>query len=207
MTFDDFTGYVLAGGKSSRMKTDKAFLPFGDESFLNRAVRTLSVVCGSRVKIVLNQTQTHFIERLPAAIPHIFDCLPNCGAPGGIHAALKDCETKYAIILAVDLPLVTPEAIEKLAKITIATNNYAAIVPRQNDGRLQPLCAVYSIADCLPKLEILMNQSDSASVKDFLNLIAPHFIRQIDLTADTAKDLFFNVNRPDDFCSLGSKFD
>ena len=120
MTFDNFSGFVLAGGKSSRMKTDKAFLEIGGETFLNRAVKTLLNTCENRVKVVLNSTQNNFIERLPADVPQVFDIYENRGALGGIHAALKSCETKYTIILAVDLPFVMTEAIEKLAEITLS---------------------------------------------------------------------------------------
>lgn len=199
MIFDNFSGFVLAGGKSSRMKTDKAFLEIGGETFLERAVKTLRTVCENRVKIVLNQTQNNFIERLPADVSHIFDVYENRGAPGGIHAALTNCATKYAVILAVDLPNVTSEAIENLANITLSSNKFIAIVPRQLDGRTQPVCAVYHARYCLPALENLMEENASASVRDFLELITPRYISQNKLTADDGGDIFFNVNRPADF--------
>ena len=203
MAFDNFTGFVLAGGKSSRMETDKAFLEIGGETFLTCAVKTLQTVCENRVKIVLNQTQSHFIKRLPESVPHIFDVYENRGAPGGIQAALANCETKYAVILAVDLPFVTTEAIENLANIALSSNKYIAVVPRQNDGRWQPLCAVYRARYCLPALENLLETNDSASVRDFLELIAPRYINQNKLTADEATDIFFNVNHPADFQRIG----
>ncbi len=199
---NNFEGFVLAGGKSSRMKTDKAFLKFGGETFLSRAVKTLSAVCENRVKIILNQTQTDFIERLPEKIPHIFDVYENHGALGGIHAALANCETRYAIILAVDLPLLTGETIGKLAEIMLSSNKFVALVPRQTDGRFQPLCAVYHARYCLPKLEQLMNENDSASVHDFLEIISPRFIDQDELTTDESNNIFFNVNNPMDFQHL-----
>ena len=200
----DFSGYVLAGGHSSRMKTAKAFLEINGETFLSRAVKTLADKCENPVKIVLNKTQTNFIERLPENIPRIFDCFENRGALGGIHAALTDCETKYAIILAVDLPLVTTETIANLADITLSSNKFIAVVPRQTDGRLQPLCAAYLARNCLPALENLLNENDSASVRDYLELIAPRFIDQSNLTIDQSNDIFFNVNYPVDFQTMAS---
>ncbi len=197
--FAQFTGYILAGGKSSRMQTDKALLEIGGETFLNRAVKTLSSVCETRVKIVVNQTQTHFIEQLPHDIAYIFDEYENRGVLGGIHAALKNCPTKYALVLAVDLPLVTSEAIEKLAEITNSSNKFIAVVPLQTDGRFQPLCAAYLARYCLPTLENLMNENESASADDFLELIAPRVINQSKLNVDEVTDIFFNVNQPADF--------
>jgi molybdenum cofactor guanylyltransferase len=192
--FSDFSGFVLAGGKSSRMKTDKAFLKFGGETFLARAASALETVCESRVKIVLNRNQTHFINRLPPAIPYLFDVFENRGALGGIHAALKNCPTKFAIILACDLPFITNEVIKNLAEIALDFDEFPAVVPRQTDERLQPLCAVYRAPVCLPKLEKYLSENSSNAVKDFLNLINAKVI-EADLM-DASENLFFNVNYP-----------
>jgi molybdopterin-guanine dinucleotide biosynthesis protein A len=200
-----FEGFVLAGGKSQRMKTDKAFLRIGGETFLTRAVKTLSSTCKNRVKTVLNKTQTSFIKRFPNQIPHIFDVYENRGALGGIHAALSDCQSGWAIILAVDLPHVTSEVIENLSRIAFKSKDFAALVPIQTDGRPQPLCAVYQAKYCLPRLENLLNESASASVKDFLELVPTRFVEQDELTTNVGEDLFFNVNRPSDLQILVSQ--
>jgi len=184
------------------MKTDKAFLQFGGETFLARAITTLKTVCESRIKIVLNQKQTYFVEKIPDQIPYIFDVYENRGVLGGIHAALRNCETKYAVILAVDLPLVTTKTIEKLAEIMLSSNKFVASVPRQADGRFQPLCAVYHARYCLLTLEQLMNENDSASVRDFLELISPRFIDQDKLATNESNNIFFNVNNQVDFQEL-----
>lgn len=203
MNFNDFSGFVLAGGKSSRMQTDKAFLKIGDETFVERAVKTLQTVCEDRVQIVLNKTQADFIEKIPADVSAVFDVHENRGALGGIHAALTHCATKYVVILAVDLPNVSGEAIEKLAEITLSSNKFIAVVPRQTDERLQPLCAVYHARFCLPVLEDLMETNESASANDFLELIFPRTIAQNKLRNDDSTDIFFNVNRPADLEKLG----
>ncbi len=200
-----FNGYVLAGGKSSRMKTDKAFLEIGGETFLTRAVKTLSSICQNRVKIVLNEAQTNFIEKLPDRVPHIIDVYENRGALGAIHAVLNDSQSEWVIILAVDLPRVTGEAIENLARIAFESKDFAAVVPIQMDGRPQPLCAVYRVEDCLPKLGNLLKEPTSASVRDFLKLVPTRFIGQDEFVTNAGEDLFFNVNRPADFQMLVSQ--
>ena len=191
---NNFTGFVLAGGKSLRMGANKAFLKIGEETFLERAITTLSTVCENRVKIVINQNQTDLVAKLPQNVPYIFDIFENRGALGGIYTALKNCEAKFAVILAVDLPLVTSEVIEKLAEITLSSNKFVATVPRQIDGRLQPLCGIYLTRYTLRPLEKLMNENDSASVNDFIELIAPRTVGQEKLTTKANENLFFNVN-------------
>lgn len=198
MSDTNFTGYVLAGGKSSRMGKDKALLEINDKTFLENAIDTLRPFCSS-IKTVLNKSQNHFIEKIPDDIPHIFDIFENRGANGGIHAALKDCKTEFAVILAVDLPFISGETIEQLCKIAIDSDKFAAIVPRQNDGRLQPLCAVYQVKICLPKLTDLLNDQISPSVRDFLELITAKYI-EADKLGNEAQ--FFNVNQPFDYDSI-----
>ena len=193
---NNFSGYVLAGGKSSRMGADKAFLKIGDKTFIENATRALKPNC-DQVKIVLNQSQTHFIEKLPENTNYIFDLYENRGALGGIHAALKDCETEFAVILAVDLPFVDESAIRNLCEIALNSKTSSSIVPNQNDGKLQPLCAVYRIEKCLPELEKYLVEKTSNAVKNFLNLINAKFIESNLIAGD--KNILFNINQPFDY--------
>ncbi|MGI9055575.1 MAG: molybdenum cofactor guanylyltransferase [Pyrinomonadaceae bacterium] len=196
---NDFTGYILAGGKSSRMGTDKAFLKIGEKTFLENAVEILKPNC-KQTKIVLNKSQNHLIEKLPDGVSYIFDRFENRGAVGGIHAAFTDCKTEYAVILAVDLPFVTSEAIKKLCEIILQEKDFSAIVPRQKDQRLQPLCAVYRVKDCLFNLEKIFSEDVSISAHDFLKTTETKIIETGDLGA--IKNLFTNVNSPSDFENL-----
>lgn len=196
MNFNDISGFVLAGGKSSRMKTDKAFLKFDGETFLEHAFKTLAPLC-KNVTIVINKNQKPKFEEAFPALDFVFDIYTMRGALGGIHAALKNCETKFALILAVDLPFVTVETLRKLTRISA---DFSAIVPRQPDGRLQPLCAVYRVSECLPELEELLKTDDSASAQYFLRLVSPKTV-EADSLSDNA-DVFFNVNNSRDFASL-----
>lgn len=198
---NQFEGFILSGGKSSRMGADKAFLKIGEKTFLENALETLEPNC-EQVKIVLGKSQTHFIEKLPAGISYIFDIFENRGALGGIHAALKTCETGFAVILAVDLPFVTSEAIQKLCEIALDSKDFSAIVPRQNDKRLQPLAAVYRVKDCLPNLEEILSKNESASVRDFLETVKTNIIESKNLSLKN--ELFSNINNLSDYENLVS---
>ena len=199
MSLSNFTGYILAGGESSRMKRNKAFLQIGGETFIENAARTLAPVCGE-IKVVLNKSQTHVIRKLPEQIPHIFDIYENRGALSGIHAAFNDCKTEFSVILAVDLPFVTSEVFAKLCKIAIEEKNFTAVVPRQNDERFQPLAAIYKVKDSLPKIEKILADEKFFSVRDFLDRISVKVINQKELSDE--QKLFFNVNNPADFSQM-----
>lgn len=194
-----FEGFILAGGKSSRMKTDKAFLKTGGETFLERAVYALKPACGE-VKIVVGEKQKAKFEEAFPSFDFVFDIYAERGALGGVHAALKNCASDWAVILAVDLPLVTGEAIEILARTAVESKEeISAVAPRQPDGRLQPLCAVYRAANCFTVAEKLLNEKTSVSMRDFLRLVPTQIVEASDLPVE---DLFFNVNQPSDFRAL-----
>jgi molybdenum cofactor guanylyltransferase len=194
----EFTGYILAGGKSRRMGEDKAFLEFGGKTFVENSVSSLSTIC-ENVKIVLNDAEIEpIIHSLLPNVSLVFDIFKNRGALGGIHAALTDCETEFAIILACDLPLVDSKVIEKLAEIAVNANEtIAAIVPKQNDGRLQPLCAIYRKSNCLAKLEELFDKNESVSARDLIFGVENRIISFEDLSE--SEDIFTNVNEREDF--------
>lgn len=181
------------------MGADKAFLKIGEKTFLENALETLTPVC-KQVKIVLGKSQTHFIEKLPTGISYIFDIFENRGALGGIHAALKTCPTGFAVILAVDLPFVTSEAIQNLCEIARNSKDFSAIVPRQNDERLQPLAAVYRAKDCLPKLEEILSKNESVSVSKFLETLEVKIIESKSLSKK--ENLLKNINSPVDLQSI-----
>lgn len=192
-------GYVLAGGKSSRMGTDKAFLKIGEKTFIENAVEILKPNC-QKVTLVLNNSQTDFAEKLPFQIPKIFDIYENRGALGGIHAALKDCKTEFAVILAVDLPFVTSDVIAKLYKIISLEEEISAVVPRQSDERLQPLCAIYRVKNCLLKLEEILSNFNSASVRDLLFTVKTEIVNAEKLS--DKENLFANLNYFNDYKNL-----
>ena len=181
------------------MGEDKAFLKIGEKTFLENAVEILNPVC-AQTKIVLNKSQNHFIEKIPGGVSYVFDVYENRGALGGIHAAMKDCQTEFAAVLAIDLPFATSEAVEKLCEIILAEKDISAVVPRQPDGKLQPLCAVYRTKNCLQKAEEILSKTDSASVRFFLEKLNTEIIDALIL--DENKDLFLNVNNPHEYQNL-----
>ena len=198
-TDSDFTGYVLAGGRSSRMGEDKALLEFGGRTMLERAAAALAEARVSPVKIVVNERQAGFFrERFPS-FALVTDVYPERGALGGLHAALADCRTDFAVLLAVDLPYVTGAALAKLVAAAARTQT-GACVPQQADGRLQPLAAVYRVADCRPAVEAQLAGGASLAMRDLLARIEHRTIPQTEL--DGAEDLFFNINRPEDLAAL-----
>ncbi len=98
----EVAGFILAGGRSSRMGVDKASLKLGHHTFVELIARALSELTKD-VSIVGGTEQQRFHE-----LKFIPDIHPFYGALGGIQTALNSCQKPWAFIVACDLPFVTP---------------------------------------------------------------------------------------------------
>ncbi len=128
------TAFVLAGGKSTRMGKDKAFLELGGRTLLACAMEVAGAVAGE-VCIVGEAAKFARFGRV------VEDVYRERGPLGGIHAALASSTTKLNLMLAVDLPFVESRFLEYLVGQARQTGAMVT-VPRAGGG-LQPLCAVY----------------------------------------------------------------
>lgn len=200
MIQDSFSGYVLAGGRSSRMGTDKALLPFRESNLLHHALQTLSAVIGKPCKVVVSPHKADIYRKMLSDVAVVTDVFPDMGALGGIHAALTDCETEYAFMLAVDLPLVSPPAILRMIEAVCESEGVDALVPEQDDGRLQPLCAVYRAEACIPKLERLFETQTDSSVRDLLARVRTSTLPRSLISSD--ESMFRNINDREAYDSL-----
>jgi molybdopterin-guanine dinucleotide biosynthesis protein A len=126
--------FVLAGGQSSRMGTDKAFLELEGQPLISRALALVRAV-SSNVTILGSR------DKFRAYGTVVEDEFPNHGPLGGIHAALRASATDLNLILAVDMPFVEIRLLEYLLE---ESHCHAAMVtvPRAGGG-WQPLCSVY----------------------------------------------------------------
>jgi molybdopterin-guanine dinucleotide biosynthesis protein A len=128
------TAFILAGGKSARMGSDKAFLRLGDETLLSRALKVAGAVAGE-VRIVGDARKFAAFGRV------IEDVYRDRGPLGGIHGALSSSATELNLMLAVDLPFVGSDFLEYLL-LRARESGAMVTVPRAGGG-LQPLCAAY----------------------------------------------------------------
>jgi molybdopterin-guanine dinucleotide biosynthesis protein A len=126
--------FILAGGKSTRMGTDKAFVALNGRTLLACA---LDLVRSVTPEVCIVGEASKFAPFAPA----VEDVFPGCGPLAGIHAALRASQKDLNLILAVDLPFVSPELLQFL--VVRARNSAASVTVARAAGGWQPLCAVY----------------------------------------------------------------
>jgi molybdopterin-guanine dinucleotide biosynthesis protein A len=193
-------GFVLAGGKSSRMGVDKAFLDFGGQTLLDRALGLMGAVC-ERVAIVGDPAR--FAKYEPAQSGSakyesvVADIFSGCGPLAGIHAALVHSSAELNLMLAVDMPFVSTELLEFIFAAAAAEDNLAIItVPRIGKG-FQPLCAVYRRSFSTPAEQAL--RAGKYKIDAAFSGVAIRVIEEAELAAaGFTEQSFFNVNTPQD---------
>lgn len=132
-------GFVLVGGKSSRMGRDKALLPWKERPLVEHIAHCVSNAAGS-VTLVGSPDRYSVLNSSVIA-----DSYLDCGPLGGIEAALSsDRSAKHNLIVACDLPDLALNATLLNRLVEHAKQTSAPCVAAQEpEGRIHPLCAVY----------------------------------------------------------------
>lgn len=183
------SAFVLAGGRSSRMGTDKAFLEFEGRTLLARALDIARSVT-SDVYIVGDAA------KFAVFAPTVEDVFHGCGPLAGIHAALRSSKTDLNLMLGVDMPFLSFALLQHL--ITRARTSPTAVVtvPCTASG-YQPLCAVYrqKFGDAAEEaLRVGRYRIDALFSDGPVQVIGEEELTE----AGFAPRIFSNVNTPDD---------
>ena len=128
-------GYVLVGGRSSRMGRDKALLPHHGSALAASVAHEVERAAG---QCVLVGDPARY-EQL--GYPVVADLYPGEGPLGGILTALHHTQAEWNVIVACDMPRVTAEFAGRLLDRT--HGEVDLVSPTGPSGRFEPLCAVY----------------------------------------------------------------
>lgn len=141
---DLLSAAILAGGNSTRMQRDKAFLTFRNRSFVELIYAEVSKVA-SDVLVVVGQKETRRFRHLLGEDAKVIQDSYRLGNPmGGILSACLELKGEYVVFIACDLPLVRSELVSRLFDLALG---HSAAVPKWKNGDLEPLCAVYNVED------------------------------------------------------------
>jgi molybdopterin-guanine dinucleotide biosynthesis protein A len=179
--------FILAGGASSRMGTDKSQLLIQQQTFTERIAQPL---------LQLTDSVTIVGRTIESPFPTVPDVYPQWGALGGLHAAFTACTREWAIVVACDLPFVTSELFAHLATMRM---DHEAVVPVQADGRPQPLAALYRIDPCLQRATELI-EAERRRPLDLLQVVKTRWVAFEEIrNLDQAERFFVNINTPEDY--------
>lgn len=179
-------GYILAGGKSSRMGTDKGLMLFEGKAMIKYVIEQMQPIFDKLVIVSNNPEYEKFgLEVIP-------DLIKDIGPAGGIYTALHHSNATLNFIVSCDMPFVTKEAIA----FVVNNINESQIILLENKGKIEPLFGVYS-TDCEKKWLQLIEQN-----KIKLQDMVLHFkLKTIAVENNEifSTTFFKNINTQDDF--------
>jgi len=179
---------VMAGGKSSRMGTDKSFVPVLGRPMVEHVLGKV-LDLGQETIIIANEPENYRYLGLPV----FSDLQKNCGPLGGIFTALSVTTHPYILVVACDMPWLNPSLLEFLLSLRVTAD---VIVPRWNDYP-EPLHAVYS-KSCLGPVEQNIQAGNLKTISFYGEVNVRYVDRDEICHYDPHGISFANINSPED---------
>lgn len=177
---------MLCGGRASRLGSDKAQLVVEGKRLIDRFVTALPL----DVAIVLVGPDPGVMNR-PVTITRED---PAFGGPvAALAAALPFVQTEVAGVVAVDMPFATVALTGMIRSLRDSTaDRVDCVVPVDDEGRRQPLCAAYrmvALRDALSSMPAIAGSSMRELLSRMVVLerkVDPQWLIDIDTTEDLA---------------------
>jgi molybdenum cofactor guanylyltransferase len=185
-----YSGILLAGGKSTRMGEDKAFLRYGNQFLYEYSLSVLKKICN---EIFISTSNPQFVS---TNLRIIEDEHTGIGPIGGIYSCLKQIKNKYAIILPCDLPMIT---LEIIAVLTENLKGNEVVIALNDQNLPEPLIGIYSNS-VIPIIEKMI-VSNNFKMHDLFNNVKSDFVK----IPGATHNIFRNINSPKEFNSLPSQ--
>lgn len=181
---------ILIGGQARRLDGRfKPWLPVGGQPIV---MRQLSTLASAGVEHIVLVGRWSVEERPPR--PVVADAIEQAGPLGALYTALLMAPGDRTLVLAGDMPLVTPELVQMLLAIG---PDEEVVVPRTEDG-LHPLCAGYRRSTAL-RVKARLDRAE-LSVREALQDLRVREIAPGDMAAlDPDGMTLMNVNTLADY--------
>jgi molybdopterin-guanine dinucleotide biosynthesis protein A len=190
---------ILVGGQSRRMGRPKGLIRVGGVTLLER---TLGVARAVSESVVLLGQPPFDLPPGAAGLPVLPDARPGLGPIGGLAALLSAYPRDPAILLACDLPRLSPALLERLVDAldcevdAVAYARAEETVGVAHPTRWEPCCAAY-----MPSVRTVVERQIEAGDFSLQSLLER--VRTRTLTLDAAEAaLLTNVNEPVDLVGL-----
>jgi len=190
--FPQVAGVVLAGGKSKRYGSNKAFARLGGIPLIERILRVLASTF-VHVYIITNSPD----EYSYLGLPMYRDIIKGLGPVGGIYTALRVMKEEGGFFVGCDLPLLNRDLIRYMVE---RAPGYDVVMPKVGEY-IEPLHAYYG-KECITKIEGVIKAQDF-KVSSFLSQVRVLYITEEEVRRfDPDLLCFMNVNTPEDLRRL-----
>jgi len=189
MEFDTLSVAILAGGKSTRMGTDKGLFPFRGVPLVAYILRQIEGL-GLETFIVTNERESY--RQFDA--PLLPDVLPDIGSLGGIYSACVYAKGAWVLPLACDMPFINLPLFRNMMELA---NSFHAVVPRLRNGVSEPFRSLFA-KSCVLEIRRTI-ESGERRASAFLTRLKVRYIGEMEIKRfDPSLHSFLNVNSPND---------
>lgn len=186
------TGVILAGGRSSRMGSNKALLPYRGGLFIEAIHRRMSALFPEVLLVTNTPEQYDFLPCRKAG-----DLFPDMGALAGLHSGLYHSRTEHVFAVACDMPYLD----DRLIRYLVGRRHRGDVVIPEGEVGLEPLHAVYA-RECLPHMEASLRANRRRIISFFDRVQIVAIEKNICNAFDPSFRCFSNINTPDDYYIL-----
>ncbi|HHT9129603.1 MAG TPA: molybdenum cofactor guanylyltransferase [Candidatus Brocadiaceae bacterium] len=186
------TAIILTGGKSLRMGFNKAFLKYGNKTFIEHQIAKLSKIFD---EIILSTNNTLTYNNLN--LPIVPDVMPEKGPLSGICAGLMRSTNPHAFVIACDMPFIDENVILYLSR---QIDDYDVVVPQTSRG-LEPMHAFYS-KNCIQPMYRCLKEG-RLRIVDFFSEVKVKIVDEKELkelkNLDSFTKSLVNLNTPEEY--------
>ena len=182
---------ILAGGKSSRMGQDKAFLKIGNRTIVEYQLQRLSPLFE---ELLLSTNLPEKFAHL--GLETVQDFIPDRGPLVGIYSSLLRARYSHLFAIACDMPFISPGLITYMKE---DCKDYDVTVPETERG-LEPLHAIYS-KTCLPVMKEYMDKKDGKGrVIEFFPEVKVRVVTREEISSiPGGNEAFLNFNTMEEY--------
>jgi len=144
----NITAIILAGGKSTRMKTDKGLIYFGNKTLIEHVIESIKKMTDRIIIITTNPAYEKF------GFPCFPDVFKDKGALGGIYSGLIHSHTQKNLFVGCDMPFLS----EKLLNFLVNNCGEEDVLLTNHRDKAEPLCSVYD-KNCITHIRSLLEKN------------------------------------------------
>ncbi|MBU1099546.1 MAG: molybdenum cofactor guanylyltransferase [Bacteroidetes bacterium] len=194
------TAYILAGGKSSRLETNKALLEIEGRKVIDIIFAKLKLITSN---IIISTNQPQDFDFIP--VDKIKDIHKDIGPLGGIHSCLTHSETEKNFVISCDLPLMS----ERFMRSILEAENHNKILLPTNEGKIEFMCGLY-LKSTLQVIESILETRSETEGKNkrfsMWNYVhkAEFELLEASQAPSFSEEIFSNLNTIEDYEKIKS---
>jgi molybdenum cofactor guanylyltransferase len=184
---------IQAGGRSTRMRQNKALLDLAGKTIIEHTLDRVSGL-GKRAFVISDDSLSYGYLK---DVEILRDMFPGHGPLGGMVTAFEKVPFPILVMCACDMPFASSELFQK--EIELLVNSDLDVVIPEVDGRMEPLHAVYRRQSCLEPANEVFRQG-GRKIIDWFSQVKVKVLGESDLSSlNINKQAFFNINTPEDY--------